>query len=179
MDIKLFKIVIRFLIQTKASKLFYTPSTEIIFAVRLYNSTRVSCAKKITETISNSEFIKAIRSCNKLIQINTSAPNTKCFLSKTALTEEGGKTLILHLKDEVKIYNVHSRFIGNINKFYNIMHFDDEIYKMFKNWWNQKSTTMNTITAENIEQITNDFLDYNDASNVNLLYMKFITNCDF
>lgn len=179
MDINSFKIVIRFLIQTKASKIFYTPSTEIISAVRLYNSTRVNSAKKITQTITNPEFIKAIRTCNKLIQINTSALNTKCFLSKIQLTEGVGITLILHQEDDVKIYNVHRRFIGNINKFYNIMHFDDEIYKMFKNWWKKKSTTMNTITAENIEQITNNFLEYNDSSNVNLLYMKFITNCDF
>ena len=46
MNIKLFEIVVKFLIQTKATKIFYTPSSEIISAVRLYNSTRVNSAKK-------------------------------------------------------------------------------------------------------------------------------------
>ena len=179
MDIKLFELVVRFLIQTKATKMFYTPSSETISAVRLYNSTRVSCAKKLNETISDAEFIKAIRACNKLIQINSSAAHTKCFISKTPLTDSTGITLLFHNKNEVKIYNIHRRFIDIINRFYNIMHFDDEIYKTFKIWWNKKSNTNKNITSENIEKITKDFLKYNDASNVNLLYMKFATNCDF
>tara|TARA_E500000331_G_C16921031_1_gene567783 strand:+ start:80 stop:619 length:540 start_codon:yes stop_codon:yes gene_type:complete len=179
MNIKLFEIVIKFLIQTKATKIFYTPSSEIISAVRLYNSTRVNSAKKLNETLTNAEFIQAIRTCNKLIQINTSAANTKCFISKIQLSESTGITLLFHNEDNVKIYTIHRRFIDNVNKFYNIMHFDDEIYKTFKKWWSTKSTTMNTITSDNIEQIISDFLKYNDASNVNLLYMKFVTNCDF
>lgn len=179
MNIELFKTVVHFLIHTKVTKIFYTPSSDVISAVRLYNSTRVNCAKKISEIVSNPEFIKTIRICNKLIQINTVAANTTCFISNAALAESTGITLICHKENDIQIYNVHRRFIENINKFYNIMHFDDEIYKTFKKWWNKKSTTMNTITTENIEQITKDFLNYNNSSNVNLLYIKFITNCDF
>ena len=179
MNIKLFEIVIKFLIQTKSTKIFYTPSSEIISAVRLYNSIRVNSAKKINETLTNTEFIQAIRRCNKLIQINTSAANTKCFISKSLLSESTGITLLFHHENNIKIYTIHRRFIDNVNKFYNIMHFDDEIYKTFKKWWGKKSTTMDTINSENVEEIISDFLNYNDASNVNLLYMKFVTNCDF
>ena len=73
------------------------------------------------------------------------------------------QSLLFHNEDNVKIYTIHRRFIDNVNKFYNIMHFDDEIYKTFKKWWSTKSTTMNTINSDNIEQIISDFLKYNDA----------------
>ena len=85
---------------------------------------------------------------------------------------------MLHFKGGTSIKSVHQRFISQINKFYNIVHFDDEIFKAFREWYETKSTSLDTITTENIENLAAQFCEYNDGSKINLLYVKFNTICD-
>lgn len=178
MNIKSFTKVVTFLLHTKSTKTFFTPSSETITSVRNYNQTRAKKARILTNIVKNEKFIKSLRTCSKIIQMNCGIENAKCVISNVILNSTTGKTLLLHGKN-IELFCVHRRFISNVNKLYTILHFDDEIFKHFKEWWLIKSTQMDNINTENAESIINDFLQYNDSSNVNLLYMKFNNICDF
>ena len=178
MNIESFTKVVTFLLHTKSTKIFFTPSPETITSVRNYNQIRAKKARTLTNIIKNENFIKSLRTCSKIIQMNCGIEDAKCIISKAVLNQSTGKTLILHDKN-IQMFCIHRRFIPNVNKLYNILHFDDEIFKHFKTWWLNKSTNMDNINVENVESIIKDFLTYNSSSNVNLLYMKFNNICDF
>ena len=52
------------------------------------------------------------------------------------------------------------------------------MYKLFKSWTLKKFTTVDFINKNNIENVSNKFLEYNNSSNVNLLYVKFNSVCE-
>lgn len=178
MNIESFTKVVTFLLHTKSTKTFFTPSSETITSVKNYNQIRAKKARNLTNIVKNEKFIKSLRTCSKIIQLNCGIEDAKCIISNTVLNSLTGKTLLLHDKD-IQLFCVHRRFIPNVNKLYNILHFDDEIFKHFKEWWLNKSTSIDNINTENAEYIIKEFLQYNDSSNVNLLYMKFNNICDF
>ena len=49
---------------------------------------------------------------------------------------------------------------------------------MFKKWISNVFTSLESVTDKNIETTLERFLSYNNASNINLLYVKFNTVCE-
>jgi hypothetical protein len=175
MNLDSFVTVVKWSVQTKYS--FFTPAQEVINAVRTYNTIRVEKAKKLGVGL-NPELITQLRNCRLIKQLNACPVNAECVISKNVLDELSGRLLVLHFKGGTNIKSVHQRFISQINKFYNIVHFDDEIFKAFGEWYKTKSTSFDTINTENIENLATQFCEYNDGSKINLLYVKFNTICD-
>jgi hypothetical protein len=178
MDITSFNRVVKFIIQTKATNSFYMPNTETITNMRVYNTTRASRARTLAAQLVNTELVSMLRKCSKLVQLDTCIDDVQCCISKSKLRRSSGKVLLLHYNNGLYMYAIHQRFVNQVNKFYNIVHFDDEIYKSFRNWFLKKSTTLSVITNDNIEEYVSSFSKYSGSSNVNFLYMKFIKNCD-
>ena len=178
MDLDSFTVVVRFQIQTKATMVFYTPSQDVITAMRNYNTIRVSKAKLNAADLKSESFINALRNCQGITQINTAPTDSLCTVSGVKLTKHNGKTLMIHDKTGTSMFCIHQRFVDKVNKFYNIVHFDDEIFKMFREWYHNKFKTMKNINENNIEDEINKFLAYNSSSKINLLYVKFNTICD-
>ena len=177
MNLDSFVTVVKWSVQTKATHSFFTPGQDVINAVRSYNTIRVEKAKKLSHGLKP-ELIGELRNCRKIQQLNACPLNAECAISKNVLDESSGRLLVLHFKGGTNIKSVHQRFISQINKFYNIVHFDDEIFKAFREWYETKSTSLATITTENIENLAAQFCEYNDGSKINLLYVKFNTICD-
>jgi len=178
MDLDSFTSVVRWVIQTKGTNTFYTPSQDIINAMRTYNTIRVTKAKLNASDLKNVGFIDYLRKCHEITQINTAPNEAMCTVSGVKLTKNTGKTLMIHDKQGTTMFCVHQRFVDKVNKFYNIVHFDDEIFKMFREWYSNKFKTLKTINENNIENIINQFLAYNSSSKINLLYVKFNSICD-
>jgi hypothetical protein len=178
MDLESFKVVVRFTIQTKGTNTFYTPSQDIINAMRTYNTVRVGKAKLNAADLKSSVFIECLRKCHEITQINTAPNEAVCTVSGAKLTNNTGKTLMVHDQKGTSMFCVHHRFVDRVNKFYNIVHFDDEIFKMFREWYTGKFKTLKTINENNIEDVINQFLAYNSSSKINLLYVKFNSICD-
>ena len=178
MNLESFTVVVRFQIQTKATNIFYTPSQDVINAMRTYNTIRVTKAKLNASELKSETFIKALRNCHGITQINTAPSDSLCTVSQAKLTKNNGKTLMIHDKLGTTMFCVHQRFVDKVNKFYNIVHFDDEIFKMFREWYSGKFKTMKNINENNIEDEINKFLAYNSSSKINLLYVKFNSICD-
>lgn len=177
MNLDSFVTVVKWSVQTKATHSFFTPGQDVINAVRSYNTIRVEKAKKLSAGLKPI-LIQELRNCRTIKQLNACPLNAECAISKNVLDESSGRLLVLDFKDGTKIKSVHQRFISQINKFYNIVHFDDEIFKAFREWYNTKFTSFYTITTDNIESLAVQFCEYNDGSKINLLYVKFNTICD-
>tara|TARA_B100000214_G_C23955500_1_gene622603 strand:- start:798 stop:1319 length:522 start_codon:yes stop_codon:yes gene_type:complete len=172
-------MVVKFTIKTRATKLFITPPTDVINAVRLYNQIRVDKAKYLSTLIKDGDFINKLRKSSKIDLLNTSPDSTKCVISNSLLSPETGKTLLMHSpNDDIVMCCIHQRFVEYVNKYYNIAHFDDEIFKTFKKWYLQKYRSLDTIDHEKMDTVSNEFTTYNSGSKVNLLYIKFNTICD-
>lgn len=179
MDLVSFTSVVLFTIRTKATRLFITPPVEIINAVRLYNQLRVERAKQLSMSIKEPKFIKRLRQSSKIELLNTSPSSSKCAVSNNTLTPETGKTLLMHFKDyDLSVCCIHQRFVESVNKYYNIAHFDDEIFKSFKDWYLQKYRSFDNIDNDKMDSVLHDFINYNSGSKINLLYIKFNTICD-
>jgi len=85
----------------------------------------------------------------------------------------------MHYKnDEIDMCCIHQRFVESVNKYYNIAHFDDEIFKTFKEWYLQKYRSLDNIDHDKMDDVSNEFIKYNSGSKINLLYIKFNTICD-
>ena len=69
MNLESFTVVVRFQIQTKATNIFYTPSQDVINAMRTYNTIRVTKAKLNASELKSETFIKALRNCHGITQI--------------------------------------------------------------------------------------------------------------
>ena len=134
---------------------------------------------RIKKAIKNENFITSLRQSSKIELLNTSPHSSKCVISGASLTPETGKTLLMHLlTHRINMCCMHQRFVEDVNKYYNIAHFDDEIYKTFKEWYSQKYRNVENIDPDKLESVSNDFISYNSGSKINLLYIKFNTNCD-
>lgn len=179
MELKSFLYVVKYQIQSRSIKHFFTPTINVINAVKEYNIIRAKSAKKIATLITNQELIDKLRKGKKIIQIDTVSPFSKCCISKNNLNESNGITLIIYIDKKPFIFCIHQRFLINVNKYYNIVQFDKEIYKMFKSWVLNKFTSIDFINKSNIQIISDKFLAYNNSSNVNLLYVKFNSICEF
>jgi len=159
--------------------LFITPHVEIINAVRLYNQIRVERAKQLSSVIKEPKFITRLRQASKIELLNTSPPASKCVVSNNILTPETGKTLLMHLKNyDLSVCCIHQRFVESVNKYYNIAHFDDEIFKTFKEWYLQKYRSLDNMDHDKMDSVLHGFKNYNSGSKINLLYIKFNTICD-
>jgi len=178
MDLNSFTHVVKFTIQTKGTNVFYTPNADIVNAMRTYNTIRVTKAKQNASDLKSSTFINCLRKCYEITQINTAPNESICAVSNSKLTKNTGKTLMLHDETGTSMFCVHQRFVDKINKFYNIVHFDDEIFKMFRQWYSIKYKSLKNINESNIETTINKFLNYNGSSKINLLYVKFNSICD-
>ena len=176
MDIQSFTDVVRYQIHSRYLNNFFTPSSEVIQAVKSYNFTRAQAAKRMANIIKNANFIEQLRYANKITQLNHVPNDAKCILSKNNLTNDNGKTLIIKSEKCSSIFCLHHRFLNEVHNYYNIVHFDDEMYKMFKDW--TKKVYLNTIRIEDIEPVITTFMQYNNKSKINLLYVKFNTICD-
>ncbi len=179
MDLVSFTSVVSFQVRTKATRCFVTPPVEIINAVRLYNQLRVERAKHLSTLIKEPKFITRLRQSSKIELLNTSPPASKCVISNNILTPETGKTLLMHKKDyNLSVNCIHQRFVESVNKYYNIVHFDDEIFKTFKEWYLQKYRSLDNLDHDKMDSVLHDFINYNSGSKINLLYIKFNTICD-
>ena len=178
MDLTSFHNVVKYQIQSRSMKHFFMPAINVINAVKEYNIIRASSAKKLVTTITNNVLVDSIRKSSKIVQIDSVSPFSKCCISKINLSDTNGITLIIYVQDKPSIFCIHQRFLIIVHKYFNIVHFDDEMYKLFKSWTLKKFTTVDFINKNNIENVSNKFLEYNNSSNVNLLYVKFNSVCE-
>lgn len=178
MDVTSFQTVVKFIVQTKATKSFFMPGTEVVNNVRIYNGIRAEKARLLCSVLKNENLIINLRKCNKCVQIDSCIAGVKCVISSQILGVGTGKTLLFHTNSGVVMIPIHQRFTEQVNRFYNIVHFDDEIFLRFRDWFLKKSTSMALLNNDNIEEYAQSFLNYNGSSYVNFLYMKFVSNCD-
>lgn len=179
MELTSFKSVVEYQIQCRSLKHFFTPNITIINAVKEYNIIRANAAKNIASTINNKTLIEALRKSEKIVQIDTAPPLSKCCISKNDLNVSHGITLMIYIKEKTEIFCIHKRFLSYVNRYYNIVHFDSEIFKLFKSWVLKKYTSTECINKQNVDGILKKFISYNNSSKINLLYIKFNIICDF
>ena len=178
MDLSSFKSVVEYQIQCRSLKQFFTPNINIINAVKEYNIIRAKAAKNIASAINNNVLIEALRKSEKIVQIDTSPQLIKCCISKTNLNVSHGITLMIYIKEKTEIFCIHKRFLSYVNRYYNIVHFDSEIFKLFKSWVLKKYTSTDFINKQHVDDILYKFISYNNSSKINLLYIKFNAICD-
>ena len=154
MELNHFISVIKYQVHSRILKHFFTPKSDVINAVKSYNLIRVSSAKKIAEILQ------------------------ECCVSETKINNPDGITLIVSDEEKTELFTVHRRFLKHVYNYYIIVHFDNEIFKMFKKWISNVFTSLESVTDKNIETTLERFLSYNNASNINLLYVKFNTVCE-
>ena len=154
MNIPDFNFVVKYQIQSRSMNHFFTPSNNIINAVKEYNIIRVDAAKRIASKLVSEPLINALRKGNKIIQFDTTPPNCKCCISKTNVNASNGITLIIYVENIPSIFCVHQRFLLEINKYYNIVHFDNEIYKLFKEWVLCIFKSIDCINEKNVEDLS-------------------------
>lgn len=179
MELTSFKSVVEYQIHCRSLKQFFTPNIHIINAVKEYNIIRANAAKNIASTINNNTLIESLRKSEKIVQIDTSPQLSKCCISKTNLNVSHGITLMIYIKEQIEIFCIHKRFLSYVNRYYNIVHFDSEIFKLFKSWVLKKYITTEFINKQNVDDILEKFISYNNSSKINFLYIKFNTICDF
>ena len=173
MNVQEFTEVLRYKIQSHALKHFFTPNNRVIECVKLYNIVRASAARNNANIITNKTFITALRDGNHVVQLNVIPPKTTCCISNQSL--ESGKTLLIHQSQSISLFCVNRRFLKDIHEYYTIVHFDEEIHKYFEDWVSQVYKCK--ITKESINEMSETFLQYNNGSKVNYLYVKFNTIC--
>lgn len=173
MKVEHFSMVVKYQIQSRALNHFFTPNSNVIENVKLYNTLRAKNAHQKANQLDCEIFSNALRSGKRVVQFNTVPNNATCVITKQPIRE--GKTLVIY-NEEVQIFCVQQRFLPIIYEYYTIVHFDEEIFKCFKRW--VSSVYKTDITKDNIDGITNNFLTYNNASKINFLYVKFNKICN-
>jgi len=171
LELECFRLVCNYIIQSTFKKIAFTPSANVISAMQGYNKMRAKAAKQLANHLPNPSIVNSFRSARSICQYNTCPPHTRCSFTNEPLSH--GATLIVKYEHEDAIFCVQNRFLKQIHNYYSIVHFDQEIYKVFDKWRQQKQPR-----KINIEEATRTFLDHGDSSHLNLLYIKFNTICE-
>ena len=179
MDIESFKLVVQYTVESTLRKLQFTPHADVIVAMQRYHTYRARAAKDIAQNIANDEFIKALRTSNCICQYNACPSDSRCCISNERMNSSDGKTIVAKINGTDHIYCMHQRFVSNVHKYYNIVHFDKEIYKVFTEWHSRRYHRPNIPDNTAVEALCETFLSYSDSSRLNQLYIKFNSICDF
>ncbi len=171
MDFDTFQMVVLYQIQARSLKHFFTPSIDTINAVKEYNTLRAKAAKQ--KALASTELNNSLRRGHKIVQINTVPPHTKCCISKQVLNS--GKTLIIH-DENIKLYCVHQRFVNQVHNYYSIVHFDEEMFKFFKDWIKINYNLIEIKNKQDVYTLSEMFL--RSESKIKFLYIKFNKICD-
>jgi len=177
MELEKFKLIVKYTLHSKIiAEPSFTPCTDTISAMRTYNTVRARNAKQISDNFPDKTFATLLRKNVRVEQYNTCPDNAVCCISNDKLCSTNGRTLVLKSNPTVVMYSLHQRFLEKVYKYYIIVNFDGEIYKMFREWYMNIYTDIDNV--KNCGESISEFFSYNNSSKVNSLYIKFCSNCD-
>lgn len=173
LELEHFRLVCNYIIQSTFKKSAFTPSADVISAMQGYNKARAKAAKQLANQLPNPDIVNSLRTARAICQYNTCPPHVQCTLTQESLEPSHGATLIVKYENVEAIYCMQKRFLKQIHNYYSIVHFNQEIFKVFDKWRQLKQPKQ-----INIEQAACKFLNHGDSSHLNSLYIKFNSICE-
>lgn len=167
-----FRLVCNYIIQSTLKKVVFTPPADVISAMQEYNKVRAHAAKQLANQWPNPSIANSFRTALSICQLNTCPPYVQCSFTKEPLQHTHGVTLVLKCNNEDVIFCIQKRFLKQMHDYYSIVHFDQEIYKLFNTWCQRKQPK-----KINFEEISEKFLKHGNSSYLNSLYIKFNSIC--
>ena len=167
-----FRLVCNYIIQSTLKKMAFTPPANVISAMQEYNKVRAQAAKHLANQLPNPSIANSFRTAISICQLNACPPYVQCSFTKEPLQPPNGVTLILKSENDDVIFCIQKRFLKQMHDYYSIVHFEQEIYKLFNTWRQRKQPK-----KINFEEIANKFLEHGNSSYLNSLYIKFNSIC--